>query len=244
MIWLATIIILIVMCLLLVIFAPRNKAFYDRRMYPQLEILSDTTNLQLIRDDLFSLEDGDFIEYPDPKMWKFNESSNYQIFPFYMFGEFSKMNINKCPDTFKLAHNIPYIRTMAFVKIGPKSVLKVHQSWKDIANETFKCFLGVDIPTNDVNSCGIWVEGDAKKLEDGKWVVIDSSRKHSIYNKSKKNSCMLMFDLQRPSGSLGISQKSLPPELKKFITRHVDQETNEHQEDDPLETPPQLLETE
>jgi len=242
--WLAVVIILIVACLSLVIFAPKNKTFYDWRIYPHLEIVSDPMHLQLIRDDLNSLDAKDFIDYPDPDMWKFNKSSNYEIFPFYMFGEFSRKNLAKCSDTFKIAHNIPYIRSMAFVKIGPRSVLKVHQSWKDISNETFKCFLGVNVPTNDVNACGVWVEGDAKKLEDDKWVVFDASRKHSVYNKSTKNSYMLMFDLQRPSGTLGLSQKSLPDDLKRFITQNVDQRIEEDPESPEVESPPRLPETE
>jgi aspartyl/asparaginyl beta-hydroxylase (cupin superfamily) len=226
--WLAILIILIVGCLSLAIFAPKNKSFYDRKIYPELELISDPMHMQLIRDDLKSLTPSSFINYPDEKMWKYNSTSSYEIFPFYMFGKFSRDNINTCPDTFKLAHNIPYIRSMAFIKIGAKSVLKVHQSWKNIANETFRCFIGVDVPICDVHMCGVWVEGNTKKLEDDKWLVFDASKKHSIYNKYKKDCYLLMFDLQRPGNSIGLSQKSLPDEIKNCITPTTDQGPGEN----------------
>ena len=231
--WLAIVIIIIVLCTSLVIFAPKNKSFFDRRIYPELELVSDPMHMQLIKDDINSLTPVDFMDYPDKDMWKYNDTSHYEMFPFYMFGQFSRENLNKCPDTFKLAHNIPYIRTMAFIKIKSKSVLKVHRSWKDISNETFKCFLGVNVPTSDVNMCGVWVEGDAKKIEENKWVIFDSSKNHSIYNKHEKDCYMLMFDLQRPSNSIGLSQKPLTEDVKNCINHPVDQET----EDSKLPTP-------
>ena len=228
--WLATIIILIVVCTSLAIFAPKNKAFFDRRIYPALEIISDNMHIQLIKDDLNSLNDSDFIEYPDKDMWKYNETSHYEMFPFYMFGKFSRENMSKCQDTFKIAQNIPYIRSMSFIKIRSKSVLKVHQSWGNISNETFRCFLGVNIPASDVNICGVWIEGDAKKLEENKWLVFDSSKKHSIYNKHKKDCYMLMFDLQRPGNSVGLSQKLLPKDVKNFCDQTFDPETEQDQD--------------
>jgi hypothetical protein len=239
--WLAIIVILIVVCLSLVIFAPKNKTFRDRRIYPTLEIVSDPMHTQLIRDDIKSLEQEDFVDYPDEEMWKFNKSSDYKIFPFYMFGTFSRKNINKCQDTFKIAHNIPYIRTMAFIKIGAKSVLKVHQNWKDVSNETFRCFLGINVPTSDVDVCGIWVEGDAKKLEDNKWVVFDASRKHSIYNKYTKDCYLLMFDLQRPDNTTGCSDQKLPSDIMSFVKTFTNQETDDANMGKPLQ---QLPETE
>lgn len=236
MIWLAVIIILVVLCLALVIFAPKNKSFYDRRIYPHLELISDPMHMQMIREDLNLLDESHFIDYPDQQMWKYNDSSDYQIFPFYMFGEFSRNNLTMCHNTFQIAQNIPYIRSMAFIKIGPKSVLKVHQSWKEISNETFRCFLGVNVPTSDINICGVWVEGDAKKLQDDKWVIFDASRKHSIYNKYSKNCYLLMFDLKRPCDIMGISQKSLPIDIQGFIDQIRNPDTEEDL--DPMCHPP------
>jgi aspartyl/asparaginyl beta-hydroxylase (cupin superfamily) len=227
MVWLAIIIIIIVACLFLAIFAPKNKSFHDKSTYPNLELISDPMHMQLIKDDLKLLSPEDFIEYPDQAMWKYNETSSYEMFPFYMFGKFSRENINKCPDTFKIAHNILHVRSMAFIKIGAKSVLKVHQNWKDISNETFRCFLGVNIPLCDVHMCGVWVEGDTKRLEENKWLIFDASKKHSIYNKYKKDLYLLMFDLQRPGNSVGLSDRSLPDDLKSCVTKIVDQETEE-----------------
>jgi hypothetical protein len=237
MVWLAVIIVLIVTCLALAIFAPKNKSFYNRRIYPELELVSDSMHMQLIKDDINSLTPTDFIDYPDKEMWKYNERSSYEMFPFYMFGKFSRENINKCPDTFKIAHNIPHIRSMSFIKINAKSVLKVHQNWKDISNETFRCFLGVKVPTCDVHMCGVWVEGNTKKLEDNKWLVFDASKKHSIYNKYTKDCYLLMFDIQRPGNSVGLSQKSLPDDLKSCITQIVDRETEEGPETEESQSP-------
>jgi aspartyl/asparaginyl beta-hydroxylase (cupin superfamily) len=239
MIWLAILIILIFLCLSLAIFAPKNKSFYNRRIYPELELISDPMHMQLINEDLKSLVSADFINYPDQEMWKYNETSSYKMFPFYMFGKFSRENINKCSNTFKLANNIPYIRSMSFIKIGAKSVLKVHQNWKDISNETFRCFLGVNVPVGDVHICGVWVEGNTKKLEDDKWLVFDASKKHSIYNKHEKDCYLLMFDLQRPGNSIGLSKKSLSKNIKNTITQMLDSETEEcpEVEKSPLKLP-------
>lgn len=212
------------MCLSLVIFAPCDKVFFNKEIYPQLNILSDSMQLHLIKDDLRRLEDNQFVNYPDQDMWKFNSESIYKIFPFYMVGVFAKKNIAQCPDTFRLAQYIPYIRTMSFVKLGPKSVLKVHQSWKELANDTFRCVLGLEIPANDIHACGIWVQGNVKKIEEDKWVIFDASKKHSMFNKQDTPCCMLMLDLKRPTKVLGLSNHPLP-DISKFILQPEDLET-------------------
>lgn len=242
--WLAVVIIITVICLSLVIFAPRDKTFLDKETYPHLDILSDPMHLQLIKNDLCRIRDDEFLDYPDEKMWKFNKTSKYKIFPFYMFGQFSQKNIEICPDTFQIAHNIPYIRSMAFIKIGAKSVLKVHQNWKHISNETFRCLLGVEVPSNDVNACGVWIKGHTKKLEDGKWIVFDSSRLHSIYNKQSRDCHLLMFDLKRPGLTMGVSEQPLPDGLESFIEKFADLETVKDQDSDSSDPPQKLPETE
>lgn len=213
--WLAILIVAIVICLSLVIFAPCDKVFFTKDTYPILNVLSDAMQLHLIKDDVKKIEGSHFVEYPDPDMWRFNSSSSYGIYPFYMFGRFFKENIKRCADTFSIAHYVPHAHTMAFVRLGPKSVLKVHKSWKEVANITYRCVLGLDIPANDLHACGIWVQGNAKKIEENKWVIFDASRLHSMFNKQSKPCYMLMFDLTRPSG-VGISDYSMP-DLTEFV---------------------------
>lgn len=214
MIWLAMVIIMIVISLGLVIFAPSEKVFFNKEIYPSLDILTDRMQLQLIRDDLARVSDDQFLDYPDPDMWK--RTSTYQAFPFYMFGAFAKANIELCPDTFRIAQNIPGVRTMAFIKLGPKSVLKVHQSWHELSNDTFRCVLGLDIPANDINACGIWVNGNVKKIEDDKWVIFDASKRHSMFNRQDNPCYLLMFDLQRPTAVRGVSTYPAP-DFSDFI---------------------------
>ena len=69
-----------------------------------------------------------------------------------------------------------------------------------------------------VETCGIWVNGESKKLISNSLVIFDSSKEHSIYNDTDYPIYALLIDLQRPEKiPNGISQREYSDELYDFV---------------------------
>ncbi|NDE62243.1 MAG: aspartyl/asparaginyl beta-hydroxylase domain-containing protein [Cyclobacteriaceae bacterium] len=59
---------------------------------------------------------------------------------------------------------------------------------------SLRTHLGIHVPEN----CGIWVEGEKKKLNNNKFITFDDSKFHSAYNQSNEDRIVLIFDIPIP----------------------------------------------
>ena len=196
------------------IFLPKSINYYSEETYPIIKYIHEN-NLDIIKEDLEKAKKFDsWVDWPD----KENVRGDYKIFPIYMFSVLSESRKKECNETYTLINNTPNVKTCAFLKLNPKSSMDKCTIWKDLSNTTLCCIFILDSPYCNTEECGIWVNGESKKLSKNSIIIYDSSKEHSIYNKSDDAIYMLMLDINRPKNVPdGISKKEYNSEIHDFI---------------------------
>lgn len=191
--WIGFVVIVFIISVTLMIFAPKSVNFYPEDTYPIIKYINDN-NTAIINDDLTSIKDDkNWVCWPDEKLI----SGVYQIYPLYMFSTLTNRS-ETCDLTHGLIQTIPDIKTCTFLKIGANSHIKKHKRWKEISNHTLCCLFVLEAPADLVEKCGVWVNGESKKIKKDALIIFDSSKEHSIYNKTDYPVYCLMLDITRP----------------------------------------------
>jgi aspartyl/asparaginyl beta-hydroxylase (cupin superfamily) len=209
------VVIIFIISVSLLIFAPKSINYYTPDTYPILKSINDN-NKDIINNDFEKIEnDTNWLAWPDSK----NTSGTCEVFPMYMFSTESKSRKNKCIASYNLIQNIPGVKTCSFIKIDKKSRIKKQTQWKNLSNTTLRCLFTIkSVSSAPVETCGIWVNGETKKLISNSLVIFDSSKEHSIYNDTDYPIYALMIDVQRPEKIPdGISQREYSDELYDFV---------------------------
>jgi aspartyl/asparaginyl beta-hydroxylase (cupin superfamily) len=197
--WVGFVVIVFIISVVLMIFAPKSINFYPDNVYPIIEYIHNN-NIDIIKSDLNDIKEishknkSTWMQWPDNKFIK----GNYQIYPIYMFSVLNESRKKKCVKTYNLIKNIPNIKTCTFIKIDSNSLLKKNKKWKELSNHTLCCFFILEAPMASINDCGIWINGESKKISKNKLLIFDSSKKHSIYNNTDYPVYGLMLDINRP----------------------------------------------
>jgi len=214
-IYIGLFVIIFIISVSLLIFAPKSINYYTPDTYPILKSIHDN-NKDIITGDFEKIEnDQNWLAWPDSE----NTSGSCEVYPMYMFSTTSKLRKAKCIALYNLIQNIPDVKSCAFIKIDKKSKINKHTQWKELANTTLRClFILKSVSSAPVETCGIWVNGESKKLISNSLVIFDSSKEHSIYNYTDYPLYALLIDLQRPEKiPNGISQREYSDELYDFV---------------------------
>ena len=209
------VVIIFIISISLLIFAPKSINYYTVDTYPILKYIGEN-NKDIINSGLDKIEnDNDWVDWPDTE----HVTGKCKIFPIFMFSTLSKKRKKKCVEIFNLIKNIPDVKTCSFIKIDKNSKINKQTQWKDLANETLRCiFIIKSVSSASIDTCGIWVNGEAKKLISNNFIIFDSSKEHSIYNETDYPIYALMLDIKRPEKiSKGISHREYSNELYDFV---------------------------
>jgi hypothetical protein len=206
-------IIIFIISVSLLIFAPKSKNYYDASTYPFIQYINENNN-QLIKDEFYKIKNNDkWLKYPDKK----NTKGDCEIWPLYVFSTESKYRISMNSELYKIITNTPDIKSCLFIKFHPKSEIIKSKLWKELANNTLRCLIIIDAP-NDINNCAIWVNGEIKKLKNNDLIIFDSSKEYSIYNKTKYPLHILVIDIKRPNSiPIGTSDIKYNDEIYTLI---------------------------
>lgn len=210
-------VIIFIICVLLLIFAPKSINYYSIETYPILKSICEN-NKDIINKDFDNIEnDADWINWPDPGY----VSGVCKIFPIYIYSILSKKRKHKCSETYKLIKNMPDVKTCAFIKIDKKSKLNKQTECKELSNSTLRClYVLKSVSSAPVETCGIWVNGESKKLISNKLIIFDSSKEHSIYNGTDYPLYALLIDIKRPEKiANGTSQREYSNDIYNFVCK-------------------------
>ena len=120
------------------------------------------------------------------------EDDQWKTFFFWGYGHQAVANCDLCPDTTRALSSIPGLTTAFFSILGPGKTIPRHRGpFKGV----LRYHLGVDIPRGD---CGIEVDGEARKWENGKSLVFDDTYQHSAWNRTNEQRIVLFVDFLRP----------------------------------------------
>jgi aspartyl/asparaginyl beta-hydroxylase (cupin superfamily) len=215
--WIGIIIVIFIVSVSLMIFAPRSVNYFHSDTYPELHAISKQhiTTLKYELDCANKPEElSNWMRWPDAKYVK----GDCNLYPLYMFSTLSHKRQKVCGDTFKLLQRIPNVKTCSFAKIEVNSSIENHKEWKGLCNKTLRCLIVISSPNASIENCGIWVNGESKNLYTGDIIIMDGSKEHSIYNKSDLPLYMLLVDIERPESiPVGTSDREYSNEVQGFV---------------------------
>lgn len=215
-------VIIFIICIFLVIFAPKSKNFFKKNELESSQenildileddkVLTDTLlNLQIPieeeydeisndevdeMDEVKKLENIKWLEWPDKNIIQ----GNVEFLPLFMFSKINEYNLHKFKKLFDKISEIKCVRSIYFVKIPAGSKLNKHTGWKELTNLSLRYIYCFNAYSLDENQSGIWVNGECKKLSRGSTYIFDASKEHSIYNYTSDDAIYLIIDFKRPS---------------------------------------------
>jgi aspartyl/asparaginyl beta-hydroxylase (cupin superfamily) len=215
--WIGIIIVIFIVSVSLMIFAPGSVNYFDSKTYPELQTISKH-HMTTLEYELGCANEPDeltnWMQWPDADFVK----GDCNLYPLYMFSTLSHKRQAVCQETFRLLQRIPDVKTCTFAKIDVNSSIENHKEWKELCNKTLRCLIIISSPNTAVENCGIWVNGESRKLHTGDVIVMDSSKEHSIYNKSDLPLYMLIVDITRPNDiPSGTSEREYSTEIHRFV---------------------------
>jgi ornithine lipid ester-linked acyl 2-hydroxylase len=123
------------------------------------------------------------------------EGDQWKTFFFYSFGNKNKANCARCPETVRLLHSIPGMKTGMFSILAPRKHLAPHRGpYKGV----LRYHLGLIIP-EPKGSCRIRVGSDVRFWEEGKSMIFDDSNEHEVWNDTDSYRVVLFVDFVRPT---------------------------------------------
>jgi aspartyl/asparaginyl beta-hydroxylase (cupin superfamily) len=211
-IWVGIVVVVLVFCVALLIFAPKSINFYKPKIYPIIQYLHEN-NLQIIKDEFSKIKSNKtWIDYP------IGITGKCKVLPIYMFNVLHEKNVKLCKDTYNLIQNIPDIKTCTFMNLHANSQINKNKGIKLICNNTLRCLIILNAKNTTMDKCGIWVNGEQKKIKSNELIIFDCSKEYSIYNKTKLDMEFLLIDVKRPDKvPCGISEREYDSEIQEFI---------------------------
>jgi ornithine lipid ester-linked acyl 2-hydroxylase len=123
------------------------------------------------------------------------EGDQWKTFYFYSFGNKYKKNCARCPETVRLLHRIPGMKSGMFSILAPRKYIAPHRGpYKGV----LRYHLGLMIPGPE-GSCRIRVGRDVRCWKEGKSMIFDDSNEHEVWNDTDSYRVVLFVDFVRPT---------------------------------------------
>jgi ornithine lipid ester-linked acyl 2-hydroxylase len=108
------------------------------------------------------------------------EGDQWKTFFSYSFGNKNKENCARCPETVRLLHLIPGMKTGMFSILAPRKHIPPHRGpFKGV----LRYHLGLIIPGPE-GSCLIRVGNSVRSWKEGKSMIFDDSNEREVWNDS------------------------------------------------------------
>jgi aspartate beta-hydroxylase len=167
-----------------------SAAFHDPAQLPGALALE--RNFDAIRAELLALADNEFQEEAEG----LKERGTWDVFLFYERGRKNAENCARCPTITNLIESHNTVRTLAGLlyasKLKPGTHIKPHRG---PTNLRLRCHLGIQIPRGD---CGLKVNGETRRWQEGKCLVFDDSLEHEAWNYDSTPRIVLIIDFWHP----------------------------------------------
>jgi ornithine lipid ester-linked acyl 2-hydroxylase len=123
------------------------------------------------------------------------EGDQWKTFFFYSFGNKNNENCTRCPETVRLLHRIPGMKSGMFSILAPRKYIAPHRGpYKGV----LRYHLGLMIPGPE-GSCRIRVGKDLRSWKEGKSMIFDDSKEHEVWNDTDFYRVVLFVDFVRPT---------------------------------------------
>lgn len=246
------IIILLVVVLLIIIYlyvsphhtekftSKLNDKFYDTKFICKELYDIYNYNHDMIKKEVLALDKDKWMNWPETNLYDVSDNiSNehitknmivWKVFPFYGFGQFAEINMEKCPIISDFVNKLykkigQKLKMVSLSKLSPGMKLKQHQGWGNYSNHVIRSHYGIICPHNNDgnNKAGCYIavvdETEEKQFhKEGRWISFDDSKIHYAENPTKHDRIVLIIDIERPKIiQTGTSTVGDTQELLEFI---------------------------
>jgi len=151
----------------------------------------------------------------------------WRSFVIYGWGHTSKLGLELCPETARIARTVPGLTSAFFSFVGPNSGITEHGA---LDGSLLRYHLGLIVP-EDREKCALTLDGIPYSWTEGESVVFDDTYRHSVRNDTDELRVVLLLHFERPMdwigrtlhrGALGLVKRSYY--VKDAITSHTDWE--------------------
>jgi aspartyl/asparaginyl beta-hydroxylase (cupin superfamily) len=173
-----------------------NPCVYDNELFPWAasietnwrDIRAELDRVLLRRNELPNIQDITV----DAK--SITEDSGWKIFLLVAYGIQSKLNISRCPQTWRIVQQIPGLKTAMFSVFQPGKRLPPHRG---PYNGVLRLHLGLLVPEHDGN-LGIRVGSEQRSWSEGKVLIFDDAYEHEAWNETDMPRVVLFVDFEKP----------------------------------------------
>jgi beta-hydroxylase len=134
-----------------------------------------------------------------PDQARISTGRNWQVYPFYTFGDAFAPHCKDCPKTAALLAKVPDLRNAMFSILSPRYHIPAPQG---PTNGIIRIHLPLVVP-RDRERCRIRVDKEYVAWELGKAVVFDDYYEHEVWNDTDDTRVVLFFDVDRPMRPIG-----------------------------------------
>jgi hypothetical protein len=99
------------------------------------------------------------------------------------------------PHTVAALRAIPHLTTAFLSLLEPGAELPVHNG---DTNTTYRCHLALEVPSEDVERCGLEVGGARRGWREGEAFAFNEAWRHTVWNRTDRPRAVLVFDVLRP----------------------------------------------
>jgi len=121
-------------------------------------------------------------------------SDAWKSYILYGYGFRAEANCARCPRTVAWLEQIPGLFTAMFSVMSPGGRLKPHRG---VSKAIVTCHLPLRVPGGP-ELCGISIDGTTYGWHEGRWLVFDDTRRHSVWNDTAAPRVVLLVHLRRP----------------------------------------------
>ena len=125
---------------------------------------------------------------------KITKGNNWRTFILFGFGEKLEKNCKQAPVTARLLEAVPNLQTAWFSILGPGNHIPAHSG---VSKGILRAHLGLIIP-KQAEKCRIRVGNTINIWRPGEIFVFDDTYDHEVWNDTKEERVILLFDFDRP----------------------------------------------
>lgn len=124
------------------------------------------------------------------------EIRGWDAINFVSYRHWYRHNCGAFPKTLALLRSIPDFITAYVSILAPGAELPPHNG---DTNTTYRCHLGLVVPSSDVDQCGLDVGGERTGWREGEAFAFNEAHRHFVWNHTDRERIVLVFDVLRPA---------------------------------------------
>lgn len=129
-----------------------------------------------------------------PSQASLTSDDKWRTFTFYGYGVSHDQNIDRCPETARIARSIPGMTTAFFSILAPGKHIPPHRGFY---KGVLRYHLGLIVPS-EPEQCRIRVGDDIRHWTRGNSLIFDDTFEHEVWNETDDERVVLFVDFLRP----------------------------------------------